>query len=171
MENGPVPAAEVLQRPKLSFWRRLGGGSLTVSIIVHAVILVLGLFWILQVIPPEKEKLVDFKPSGGGGGGSPKLPATKNQNQVIKNAASRVAAMGATSSFSLPEPDASTSLKSLGSLGAAGGGGLGGGGSGGGKGEGIGRGLGAGLGDGIGMGPAGKMNPFGALSHLWQLPV
>ncbi len=165
MEKSLSPAAEILERPKVSFWRRLGGGSLTVSILVHAVILVLGLFWILQIIPPEKEKIIDFKPSGGGGGGSPKLPATKSQNQVMKNAAQRVAAAGAASTISLPEPVANTSLSSLGSLGAAGGGGLGGGGSGGGKGEGIGQGVGAGMGDGIGMGAAGKMNPFGALSR------
>ncbi len=163
MENPDVPAATILQRPKMSFWRRLGGGSLTISIIVHAVLLVLALFWILQIIPPEKEKTVDFKPSGGGGGGSPKMQANKSQNRVMKNAAQRVAAIGTSSSFALPEPDASTAMTALGSLGAASGG-LGGGGSGGGRGEGIGRGVGDGMGDGIGMGAAGKMNPFGALS-------
>ncbi|MBX3739789.1 MAG: hypothetical protein KF712_02270 [Akkermansiaceae bacterium] len=163
MESPAVPAATILQTPKASFWRRLGGGSLTISIIVHAVLLVLALFWILQIIPPEKEKTVDFKPSGGGGGGSPKMQANKSQNRVMKQATQRVAAIGTSSSFALPEPDASTAMTALGSLGAASGG-LGGGGSGGGRGEGIGRGIGDGMGDGIGMGPAGKLNPFGALS-------
>jgi len=164
MEKTPVPAADILQRPKVSFWRRLGGGSLTVSIIVHAVLLVLALFWIFQIIPPEKEKQVDFKPSGGGGGGSPKTQANKNQSRVLKNSVQRVAAIGTASTLALPEPDAKSSLTAMSSLGAAGGGGLGGGGSGGGRGEGIGRGIGDGMGDGIGMGPAGKMNPFGGLS-------
>lgn len=164
MEPSPTSADAVLIKPKISFWRRIGGGSLTISIIVHAILLVLALFWILQVIPPEKEKTVDFKPTGGGGGGSPTISSHKNQTRVMNQAVQRVAAMGASSALALPEPNASTAMTALGSLGAAGGGGLGGGGSGGGKGEGIGRGIGDGMGDGIGMGPAGGLNPFGGMS-------
>jgi hypothetical protein len=165
MAKPEIPAAAPVERPKISFWRKLGGGSLTVSIIVHAGLLVLGLFWIFQIIPPEKEKIIDFKPSGGGGGGSSQLPASKSRNQVVKSAMNRVSAVGATANFTLPDPQVNTTLSSLGALGAAGGGGLGGPGSGGGKGEGIGRGIGDGMGDGIGSGPAGKLNPFGMLSR------
>lgn len=164
MEKPEIPAAVPMARPKVSYWRKLGGGSLTISIIIHAVVLTLGLFWILQIIPPEKEKVVDFKPSGGGGG-SPKLQANKNQNRVTKAATQRVAAAGISSTFTLPDPAMGSTLKSLGALGAAGGGGLGGGGSGGGRGEGIGRGIGDGMGDGIGSAPPGLKNPFGALNR------
>ncbi len=156
---------EILNKPRVTFWRRLGGGSLSISIIVHAVLLVLGLFWILQVIPPEQEKIVDFKPSGGGGGGKPNLPSTKSRNQLVKSSMMRVAAAGAASTFTLPDPENASTMTSLGQLGAsAGGGGLGGSGSGGGNGDGIGKGLGAGMGDGIGNGPPGNFNPFGGLS-------
>src|SRR6218665_3944397 len=165
MENPEIPAAVPVEPPKISYWRKLGGGSLTISIIVHAVVLILGLFWILQIIPPEKEKQVDFKPSGGGGGGSPKLQANKSQNRVTKAATQRVAAAGISSNFTLPDPEMSSSLKSLGNLGAAsGGGGLGGGGSGGGKGEGIGRGIGDDMGDGMANGPLGKLSSVRMLS-------
>lgn len=162
MEKPDIPVATPVAPPKVTYWRKLGGGSLTISILVHTVFLILGLFWIFQIIPPEKEKLVDFKPSGGGGGTSKSQP-NKSRNQVMKAAVQRVAAAGISSNFTLPEPQMSSSLASLGSLGAAGAG-LGGG-SGGGRGDGIGSGVGNGMGDGMAGGTAGKLNPFGMLSQ------
>lgn len=164
MEKPNIPAAIPAERAKISYWRKIGGGSLTISVVVHVVILVLGLFWILQVIPPPKEKTVDFKP-GGGGGGSRELPASKTRSQMVKSAMNRVSAVGVSGTFTLPDPQNNVSLSKLGALGASGGGGLGGGGSGGGRGEGIGRGVGDGMGDGMGTGLAGKFNPFGMLSQ------
>lgn len=158
------PVAISFSRPKLSYWRKLGGGSLTISILVHAILLVLGLFWIFAVIPPEPEKIVDFK-SSGGGGGAPKLPSTKSRQQVLNSSLQRVSAAGVSSNFSLPEPDPGSSLNRLGALSPLGGGGLGGTGSGGGQGGGTGRGIGIGAGDGMGSGPPGKLNPFGMLSR------
>ena len=162
----PVPEAVVLTPPKVSYWRRMGGGSLTISLIVHAILLAVGLVWIFQIIPPEPEKVVDFKPSGGGGGGSPKIKNTAQTKQkVVNSVVQRIAATGASTSLVLPAPDKSSSLSALGALGAAGGGGLGGSGAGGGRGDGLGRGVGSGIGDGIGNGPPGINNPFGMLSQ------
>ena len=162
MEKPNIPAPVPVERPKTSYWRRMGGGSLTISLIVHAVLLAVGLFWILNIIPAEPEKTVQFTSSGGGGG----TPALKSaaQKKNVKSMVQRVAAVGSSSNFTLPEPDKSSSLSSLGSLGAAGGGGLGGGGTGGGRGEGKGRGIGSGFGDGMGNGPPVKVNPFGIQS-------
>ena len=132
---------------------------------VHAVILALGVFWIFQIIP-EKKQEVDFIPKGGGGG----QPGAKAETNMKKRAtmttmnAPRLAAKGASSSFTLPEPDPASATSSVGALGSSGmAAGLGGSGSGGGKGSGKGKGFGDGMGPGMGGG-AGKMNPFGALN-------
>ncbi|MGC4013282.1 MAG: PA14 domain-containing protein [Luteolibacter sp.] len=158
-----VPSREQ-QEKKNSVWRKLGGGSLSFSIIVHAVLLALGVFWIFQVIP-EKKADVDFMPKGGGGG-SPGVKEISNKKQrasmTLPNAP-RMAAKGATSSFVLPEPDASASMSSVGSLSSGGlSGGLGGSGSGGGRGDGQGKGFGNGMGPGLGGG-GGNMSPFGMI--------
>ena len=72
MSYAPIPAKASTEKApgkkRLSFWRRLGGGSLTVSLILHVAILALGAFWVLKIIPAEEEKVVDFMPTGGGGG-------------------------------------------------------------------------------------------------------
>ena len=154
MEQPHVDSAEpILIKPKLSYWRRLGGGSLTISIVVHAIFLAIGLYWIFAVIPPPPEKVVDFKPSGGGGNRNASNQQ-KKQAQMIKNNVSRVAAKGAVSSFTLPDPESNNTMSKLGTLGAGGMQGLGGSGSGGGQGSGIGAGFGSGMGDGMAKGAA-----------------
>lgn len=154
---GAVPLAEFIPEPVVSplhrFWSKVGGGSLTISLLFHAAILAIGVILVVAIIPPPPEKKVDFSPSGGGGG----TPASQQTNQsqqrqVMRNSASRISAIGGISDLALPEPDLSnvgmTSLGDLGSLS----GGLGGSGSGGGRGSGTGLGLGAGLGSGMGSG-------------------
>ena len=151
-QHSPDPDAPILIKPKLSYWRRLGGGSLSISILVHGVLLAVGVFWILNVIPAEPEKTVEFKPSGGGGNPN----ANKNQKkqqQIVKNV-SRVAAKDVSSNFTLPDPEMSSNMSKLGALGAGGMQGMGGSGSGGGKGTGIGTGIGGGMGSGINKGAA-----------------
>jgi len=151
----------VNQPNRIPFWRRLGGGSLTISIIIHAVVLVLGLFWILNVIPPEKEKVVDFRSSGGKSAGAPGPQSEKKRNVSQNRSIQRVAAVNISSSMALPDPvlDAGSALQSLGSLGGSmGAGGLGGSGNGGGIGHGD------GLGPGMAPGPV-PQNPFGMLSR------
>lgn len=150
-----------LGKPKISFWRRVGGGSLFISLVVHAIVLAVGVFIIVQIIPPPPEKVVDFIAPGGGG-----APATNNQQKkranVVRNNASRVAAKDVVSNFTLPDPEASADMSALGALGAGGMGGLGGLGNGGGKGMGTGDGVGSGMGSGLGKG--GPSNPFGMSS-------
>jgi hypothetical protein len=153
-----TPTEPLLAKPKLSYWRRLGGGSLAISLIVHGILLAIGVVWIIAVIPAEKEKIVDFAPSGGGG-----APASNANQQkrsaMMKNISSRISAKGVSSNFTLPDPESSSNMSALGSLGGS----MGGmGGSGGGIG--AGKGPGTGLGTGIGMGTAaGSGNPFGMM--------
>ncbi|BCU79159.1 hypothetical protein [Luteolibacter sp. LG18] len=158
----PTPPAE---DRKPTFWKKLGGGSLSISIIVHAVLLVIGIFWIFQIIP-EKKQEVDFMPKGGGGG-SPGVKEVSNKKQratMTTPNTPRMAAKGVASNFVLPEPDAASSMSSVGSLSSGGlSGGLGGSGSGGGRGDGHGTGFGSGMGPGLG-GTGSGMSPFGMLN-------
>lgn len=147
--------------PRLSFWRRLGGGPLTFAILVHGVVLIVGGIWIFQVIR-EPEKKDDFVSSGGGGGGGER--SANAQVQQKKRAqitpatnVKRVFAEGAQSSYAIPDPGDNFGQMSV--LSSATGGGLGGGFGGAGNGRGFGK------GDGVGAGMAGtgngKFNPFG----------
>ncbi|BCU78352.1 hypothetical protein [Luteolibacter sp. LG18] len=159
------PQEPVSQRSATpSIWKKMGGGSLSISIIVHAILLLIGVVWIFQIIP-EKKQDVDFMPSGGGGG-SPGVKDVSNRKQratIAMPNAPRLAAKGTASTFTLPEPDAASSMSSVGTLTSGGlSGGLGGSGSGGGRGDGQGTGFGNGMGPGLGGG-AGKFNPFGML--------
>jgi hypothetical protein len=97
--------------PKTSFWRKLGGGSLSVSLIVHGVILAAGLVLIIQVIPQPKTPPPDIDPSGRGGSASPSL-----KNSPSKRAApvAKITTEG-SSPITLPASDSSavTALPNL----------------------------------------------------------
>ncbi|MFD0894344.1 hypothetical protein KBB96_06765 [Luteolibacter ambystomatis] len=153
-----APDFEPVEPPPNSVWRKLGGGSLSISIVVHAILLSIGVVWIFQVVPEKPPADIDFIPRGGGGG----TPGVKSEIAQHKRATMmsatplRMAAKGASSSFVLPEIDPASSMASVGSLTPGGlSGGIGGSGSGGGRGDGHGRGMGSGngMGAGIGMAP------------------
>jgi len=164
--NPAMPAKGVrVQERKATLWRNMGGGSLSISIIVHVILLAIGVIWIFQVIP-EKKQDVSFMPKGGGGG-SPGVKEISNQKQratMSAPSAPRMVAKGAASTFTLPEPDAASTMASVGALTSGGlSGGLGGSGSGGGRGDGKGKGFGSGMGPGLGGAGAG-MTPFGMIN-------
>jgi hypothetical protein len=148
--------------PRVSIWQKIGGGALTLAVVVHAILLVVGAIWIFQVIR-EPDKKVNFMPNGGGGGGGER--GAKTQVQQKKRAqitpstnVKRVFAEGASSNFALPDPgDFFGEMSALGSLGGGGLGGFGGAGSGGGFGRDTGP-----ASSGIGVpGGQGIANPFG----------
>jgi hypothetical protein len=146
--------------PKKTFWQKLGGTSLTVSILFHLVLLAVGLVWVLKVITPPP-KVVDFMPNSGGGG--PPSTETKVRQKMIQPNLSRIAALGAATGLTLPEPDELTQMVSLGGLSSGAlSGGRGGSGTGGGKGDGNGLGFGNGLAPGMSTGNGSK-NPFGMI--------
>lgn len=153
------------KRAGISIWKKMGGGSLSISIFVHLALLIFGVVWIFQTIP-EKKVEVDFMPKGGGGG-TPGVKEVSNKKQrasMTMPNTPRMAAKGVASAFTLPEPDAASEMSSVGSLSAGGlSGGLGGSGSGGGRGDGKGKGFGSGMGPGLGGG-GGTVNPFGIVS-------
>lgn len=133
---------------RLTFWKKLGGGALSISLVFHIILIVLGAFWVWHIIPPEPEKIVDFTQRAGGGGGTPvqKASQEKRTANLAKSSAARVSAVNVTSSFTLPDPGMDSGLTSLSSLGASSlSGGLGGLGSGMGTGMGFGNGTGGGM--------------------------
>ncbi|MDB6071330.1 MAG: hypothetical protein JWL81_2501 [Verrucomicrobiales bacterium] len=137
------------------WWQKIGGGSLTVSIIIHAVLILLLVLIVRTVITPGKET-VDFLPGGGGGGkGSNARIAEKKRAASISAPKTRIVS---TAIGSVSLPDIQTSMSDFSSLSAAApmGGGVGGGvggisGSGSGGLTGNGRGTGFGPGSGSGF--------------------
>jgi len=115
---------------KLSLWNKLGGGALTIAVIFHVILFIIGAIWIFQIIR-EPEKTVDFLPGDGERGGGER--SAQHQIQQKKRAritpttsAKRVFAEGATSNFAIPEQgDSFGQMSALSSL--AGGGSMGGG--------------------------------------------
>ncbi|BCU78103.1 hypothetical protein [Luteolibacter sp. LG18] len=167
LDSYPVTETTPRSKPaRASFWKKIGGGSLSISIMVHAVLLAIGVVWIFQIIPEKKKDVVDFMPRGGGGGSSAaEKVAVKKQRAPMMHTADmpRLVSKGTAGSFTLPEPEASASMSSVGALSSGLSGGLGGSGSGGGRGDGKGPGFGSGNGPGLGGG-AGTMSPFGMIT-------
>jgi hypothetical protein len=141
---------------KQTWWMKLGGGSLMIAALIHAVLFIAGGLWVYQVIY-EAEKKVDFMPAGGGGGergAQTNVQQKKRQQITPSTSVKRVFAEGATSSYSIPDPG--DSFGEMSALASLGGGSMGGGGLGAGVGQGFGA--GDGLGTGIGKGGgAGKL--------------
>lgn len=144
------------EKPKLGFWQKLGGGALTIAVVIHVILGIVGGFWIFQIIR-EPEKKIDFLPGGGSAGGGERGAQTKIQQkrrqQITPSTnVKRVFAEGAQSNFAIPDPgDDFGQMSALASLGGGSiSGGLGGSGSGGGFGSGHGTGNGLGVGNGVG---------------------
>ena len=144
-------------RKKEAFLRRLGGGSLTLSLVIHALLILVALFLVKFVVDQKKEEVVDFLPGGGGGGKSNQAKVAAKRKSVSMNAPkSRIVSTSTTSTVTLPDvPNASMSASMSGfampSAGGMGGGegGLNGSGKGGLMGNGYGRGVGPGSGAGF----------------------
>jgi hypothetical protein len=165
-QQTPIPTPE--KPKKLGFWQKLGGGALSIAIIIHVILAIAGAFYIAQRIF-EPEKKIDFLPGGGNAGGGERGAQTKVQQKkraqiTPSTSVKRVFAEGASSTFSIPDPgDNFGEMSPLSSL-AGGGmsGGLGGSGSGGGFGSGH------GTGTGLGLGGAGTGKLFGLIPETMR---
>ncbi len=145
-----------VEERKQSIWARIGGGSLLFATLFHVILLIIGAFWIFQIIR-EPEKKVDFMPPGGGGGprGAEHQVQQKKRAQITPTTnVKRVFAEGATSTYAIPEQG--DNFGEMSQLSSLSGGGMSGGLGGAGSGKGFGSGAGAGTGLGFGAG-AGKL--------------
>lgn len=138
------------------YWHKIGGGSLTISIMVHAIFVIVAIFLIWwQVSPPLTAPPPDFLPGGGGGGGGGEKMALKKQRTVTHSQPKMKLASVAQSSVALPNVTSNMTQMPALTMVQMGGGGLGtgeGGGRGSGQGTGVGSGIGSGWGPGRGAG-------------------
>ena len=127
---------------KRSLLQKLGAGSLSISLILHVILLGAGVIWVFQVMPAPKEITWTTQSSSKGSKTSESME-TKQQVQMSHANMPKVAAKDHISDIITPEIDhpgtmtAMASLDGLGSLGGSGPSGTGGG---------------PGIGDGIGVG-------------------
>lgn len=142
-----------------SFWRKLGGGSLTVSLMVHALLLIAGVVWVFQIIPNKEDHVVPFI-AARGGSNSDQETTRKAQAMMERRNAARVAAQDEMSPVVLPEPEMLVSMNSLPSIGGGDSAGVMGNMRGAGD-PGNGRGPWIGPGDGGGLRGEGEITPFG----------
>ena len=155
-ENIPPPApegeqheADVLKRRKRFSWKQFGGDGFLISVAFHVVLLLLGLFYVIQKYKEPKKPEPDVFATGAGGGASgdkAKQFEHRMQRKISTplKTPSRIVSKAANSSVALPSTP-SVSTASFASGLATGGMSKGsGGGSGGGEGTGLGIGKGGG---------------------------
>jgi hypothetical protein len=152
----------------LPWIKRFGAGAFTLSLLVHAIFIILAIFVLFKwVYPPQP--VPDFSGASGGGGGNQGQTANKVQTQMrraVTTSSNRRIAVNSEATFTLPDntdqpmeqdlPNVESAANSSGS------GGGGGGGSGGGLGTGVGKGNGPGHGTGPGVGFNFAPSPFGS---------
>ena len=163
-------------------WERLGGGGLSLSLLVHGALLLFAVLYVISISGPEKKEEPDFLAGGGGGqsGASEKAGQKRKQAMLSAQPRMRIASASVTAgAVSLPDVSDTLNLSSVRSMSAAsssmGGSGTG---SGGGIGSGVGKGIGSGMGPGSGggfvglpssiFGSAGKGGLTGTLYDMKQ---
>jgi len=106
--DSPAPFAPATN----SFWRKLGGGSLSISLMVHAILLAIGVVWIFQVMPEKKEEQPTFQSGNQGGSPAPRAAMKMPSHAAL----SRLVAVNSISTISLPEQIPGTEIRSIGTL-------------------------------------------------------
>lgn len=139
-------------RKKEPYWKRIGGGSLGLSVLIHVLFILIAYFLIKFTLEKKKEEVVDFLPGGGGGGKSSEAKlANKRKSVSMSTPKSRIAANVSTSTVTLPDVQTTSMDTSISGFAMPAAGGVGGG-EGGLRGKGKGGMLGDGFGKGVGPG-------------------
>jgi hypothetical protein len=150
-------------RQKEPYWKRIGGGSLGLSVLIHVLFLLIAYFLIKFALPTAKEEVVDFLPGGGGGGKSTeKKMANKRKSVSMTTPRARIAANVSTSAVTLPDVQSTALNTSMSGFAMPSAGGVGGG-----EGGLAGRGKGGKLGDGFGKG----VGPGSGIGFVGNLPA
>ena len=150
-EAGP-PLGDEIQatRSKRTFWQKLGGEGLTISLIIHLVLILIAAIWVISTVTDSVKKDPDSFSTGQGGGAAgdkakqfKTRAQPKNPKSMAKNAA-RITSKSSTATISLPDlPTSSVASLNTGMMGGGSSKGFGGG-----SGGGIGSGMGVGRGNG-----------------------
>jgi hypothetical protein len=134
---------------KGSYWRRMGGGSLMVSLVIHALLVIIAIFVIhtitvIRIVEPEHK----FLSGGGGGGKSTVEKAGANRRQMsVRQPLSRIVSSGGNSEITLPPMQSINRNLTMSGVALMSGGGMGGG-----EGGLRGKGAGGAFGDSFGKG-------------------
>ena len=153
LSSFPVePNAEELSGPraKRTFWQRLGGEGLTISLIIHLILIIIAAIWVISTVTDSIKKDPDSFSTGQGGGAAGDRAKQfktrvqpKNPKTMAKNAA-RITSKSPNAAISLPDlPASSVATLTSGMMSGGSSKGFGGG-----SGGGIGSGLGVGRGNG-----------------------
>jgi len=161
-----VPATEEVQatRSKRSFWQKLGGEGLTISLIIHLVLILIAAIWVISTVTDSVKKDPDSFSTGQGGGAAgdkakqfKTRAQPKNPKAMAKNAA-RITSKSSTATISLPDlPTSSVASLNTGMMG-------------GGSSKGFGGGSGGGIGSGLGVGRGNGKNFVGAFGASFKRP-
>ena len=160
------PPAEEVQatRSKRTFWQKLGGEGLTISLIIHLVLILIAAIWVISTVTDSVKKDPDSFSTGQGGGAAgdkakqfKTRAQPKNPKSMAKNAA-RITSKSSTATISLPDlPTSSVASLSTGMMG-------------GGSSKGFGGGSGGGIGSGLGVGRGNGKNFVGAFGASFKRP-
>lgn len=151
-------------RETRSIWQKMGGRSLTLSIMFHALLLAVGVIWVFRTVAPAEKEIRFLPASGGGSSAASEQKSRQQQMRVTPLDPASIVAEGGLSPVILRQPDP---LERLGSLNSPSGGALSGGQDGSGMGGRPGTGNGPGFGGESGFGTHGSSigeNPFGAMT-------
>ena len=161
-----APAAEEIQatRSKRTFWQKLGGEGLTISLIIHLVLILIAAIWVISTVTDSVKKDPDSFSTGQGGGAAgdkakqfKTRAQPKNPKSMAKNAA-RITSKSSTATISLPDlPSSSVASLNSGMMG-------------GGSSKGFGGGSGGGIGSGMGVGRGNGKNFVGAFGASFKRP-
>ena len=161
-----APAAEEVQatRSKRTFWQKLGGEGLTISLIIHLVLILIAAIWVISTVTDSVKKDPDSFSTGQGGGAAgdkakqfKTRAQPKNPKAMAKNAA-RITSKSSTATISLPDlPTSSVASLNTGMMG-------------GGSSKGFGGGSGGGIGSGLGVGRGNGKNFVGAFGASFKRP-
>ena len=148
-EEEPAPKG-----PFARYWARVGGGSFTISVLVHAIFAIVALLIIWRVNQYQDPENIDYLSGGGGGTDGNTQIQKQKQRMMVNRAPAMKLSSAAPSAISIPNTQSTltdfshiavTSGMMSGTPGT-------GGGFGGGNGTGRGRGVGPGTGPGAGAG-------------------
>ena len=88
-----------------SYWRKIGGGSLMISLAIHSIIIIAGLVWVFNVIPEPQRADVSFVPKSVGRSPISEQNAEKSHAKLASPSLNRTIALGAATVINLPDPE------------------------------------------------------------------
>lgn len=142
-------------RPRGAFWMRIGGQGLTISLALHAFLLLVFAVWVVTTITDTATTQPDTFATGAGGGNKGDKAVIRDHKVVprqaknLANNAARITSKSSTASVALPDLPTSTMSSMVSGMTA------------GGSSKGFGGGSGGGIGSGKGMGVGNARNFVG----------